>query len=198
MQLRQGKFYESKLLDYLRSLEIIGTYVDVGAHIGNHAIAFALMGAYRVIAFEPQWEMHALLEQNVELNGLQRRIETWHNAVHDRWVMARVGKQIPGNTGATRFEPGAPQGPVGARVVQLDHALGHPHHVGLIKVDVEGEELAVLRSAKNTIVEHKPIIVAEAQEHRHLVALVQHLRPLGYTTDGVTWGATPTYVWHPS
>ena len=34
-------FYELKLLDKIKSLNLNGTYVDAGAHFGNHSIYFS-------------------------------------------------------------------------------------------------------------------------------------------------------------
>lgn len=36
-----GDFYEIVLLEYIKGLKIEGTYIDIGANIGNHAIFFA-------------------------------------------------------------------------------------------------------------------------------------------------------------
>ena len=51
-----------------------GTVVDVGASNGDSAVFFALNGAGRVVALEPDSESFALAEENVRINGLEGRI----------------------------------------------------------------------------------------------------------------------------
>lgn len=56
--------------------------------------------------------------------------------------------------------------------------------VGFIKIDVEGNELAVLQGAINVLKRDKPVLLIEAEERhrRNAVASLQELlSPLGYT-----------------
>jgi FkbM family methyltransferase len=169
-------------------------YVDVGAHVGNHTIAFLLMGAAAVVAFEPQPELYALLGVNTVLNGMRRRVLGKRLVVHDSWKGAAVSSTTPRNSGATRFGPdGVCAYPTGTLDVQLAEA----RHVALIKVDVEGLELAVLRSGRKVIERCKPVVVCEAQDDGRRAELDALLRPLGYWSDGRARCATPTYVWLP-
>jgi Methyltransferase FkbM domain len=57
-------------------------------------------------------------------------------------------------------------------------------NVGLIKIDVEGHELAVLRGAAHTLRRHQPTLVIEAEERHHpgaVAAVTEFLGGLGYT-----------------
>jgi FkbM family methyltransferase len=199
-KLAEGRFYEADLLEEIAEMRIRGTYVDVGAHIGNHTVAFALMGCRRVVALEPQPQIHALLASNVVLNGLLHRVVASRAVVHDRWVGAspaprpgdlqRLREGLP-NSGATAFvsdDRGC------SAVTSIDSAVRRDD-VRLIKVDVEGEELAVLRSAARVIHEQRPVIICEAQTQERFAELDEHLRGLRYVTDGRARCATPTYVW---
>lgn len=75
--LRTGGFYEARLLAMVAALGLVGpqsVVCDIGANIGNHTVYFTkVMGAAKVLAFEPQSYCHATLTDNIALNGLQDR-----------------------------------------------------------------------------------------------------------------------------
>lgn len=55
--------------------------------------------------------------------------------------------------------------------------------VGLVKIDVEGHELAVLRGAVDTLRRNRPAVVVEAEERHHpnaVAAITELLTGLGY------------------
>jgi FkbM family methyltransferase len=85
--------------------------------------------------------------------------------------------------------------PVEVDRVRLDDALeGGPRppaegEVALVKVDVEGFELEVLRGAERTLVRHRPVVVVELEHHRSDVgAAVAYLRSLGYDPEVLVEG----------
>ena len=131
------------------------TYVDVGAHIGFYvSLALATIGpSGRVIAFEPLAESYEKLSASVrEVSGRYPNVE-----IHRAAVGAAPGE-------ATLFGPAAgwkhqtyraslvaaadrtPSGRV--PVVTLDDALGGTS-CRLLKIDVEGSELEVLRGGRS-------------------------------------------------
>lgn len=130
-------------------------YFDVGANFGQ----FALMAGRRVgeagqvHAFEPSGEMVRQARANVELNGLDHVVVN-HVAVSDRPGTLALKVCAPGqesfNSLGTPMR-GADQ--VAAtetvRAITLDdYAAEHGiERVDLIKIDVEGAELAVVRGA---------------------------------------------------
>ena len=75
--LRTRGFYEARLLAMVAALGLVGpqsVVCDIGAKIGNHTVYFAkVMGAAKVLAFEPQAHCHSTLTDNIALNGLQDR-----------------------------------------------------------------------------------------------------------------------------
>ncbi len=182
-------FYEAELLKALLKGAPTGIYVDVGAHIGNHTLAFAAaFPATKVIAIEPNHDSFELLTKNTEAYEVERH----RVAVHDELRHAYIEVQATVNTGNRRIfaEPDTGLSVVDAR--PLDDIVGE-QQIALIKMDVEGCEPAVIRSALNTISRCHPIIVAEAKT-RDLLALVWGLlRPFGYTPSK-RYCATPTYI----
>ena len=68
--------YEISLLEKLKGIIVsekaFGTYVDVGANIGNHTIYFSKI-AKEVIAFEPNPVCYNLIRANLLANKMQQR-----------------------------------------------------------------------------------------------------------------------------
>jgi FkbM family methyltransferase len=122
--------------------------VDVGSHIGTFAIPIARKGA-RVTAIEPQASAFRLLQENAKLNGVE---------LDARQVAIGTGgaltiDEVPGNSGAGFLTPG---GAIGTTA--LDGLVGR---ADVLKVDVEGMELEVLRSARRLIARDRPVIYLE-------------------------------------
>jgi hypothetical protein len=53
----------------------------------------------------------------------------------------------------------------------------------LIKIDVEGGELEVLRGAREALVHHKPVLVIELHDEDRISAMYNFLVPLGYVLE---------------
>jgi FkbM family methyltransferase len=149
---------------------------DVGAHIGTFAIPLALAAGEngRVIAIEADAESFALLRQNLASLGLQSRV-TAHLGVAGGCGGRHRRVRVDRHTSATYFV----SDPEGAAmpVIALDDLQDRSHlrcPVAVIKIDVEGMELAVLRSAERTIARDRPILYVEisiAQMARYGVVL---------------------------
>lgn len=39
----KGEFYENRLLEKIKQMELDGTYIDCGANIGNHSVFFLIL-----------------------------------------------------------------------------------------------------------------------------------------------------------
>ena len=174
--LRKYSAHARNELAMLRSLLRANDVVlDIGAHIGTFAIpiAMACQRSVRVFAFEPQPDVHALLERNVMLNGLDAQISSSCGIVFDRpQSFQRLAHQgLPerrrSNTGATAFvpttEPGAPdhEGPQVFVIDAMIRAGALPARIDLVKVDTEGAELAGLRSCTDLIGRELPVLYVE-------------------------------------
>src|SRR3954451_5993667 len=81
----KGGWYERPFLEHIRSLELRGAYVDVGAHLGTHTIWFArLCRATTVHAIEPVARFARVLRANVDANGIARHVHVHEVGVSDR------------------------------------------------------------------------------------------------------------------
>jgi FkbM family methyltransferase len=183
------QFYELDVLMKCRELYLPGSAViDVGANIGNHAVFFGAFLNAPVYAFEPYQANHDLLEMNIVANRLEGQVISACVAIGDG---DGVGSLHPGpcsNLGTTRVAFGAGEVPVRS----LD-SLSISGPIGLLKVDVEGAEVAVLRGATALIRAWQPDIVVEAGTPRAFVAVAEILLELGYVPRG-RHAVTPTYI----
>jgi len=174
-QLRDFGAHTRNELAFLRSVVTAGDYViDVGGHIGTFAIPLAATvgPAGRVFAVEPHPASHALLVHNVAVNGLGERLATLRAAVGAAPRAAGCAEASParfleteGNTGATYLVPG--QAGEAAQFVTLDEvgtrlvAWGGNPKLDVLKIDVEGAELSVLRSGAGVIGRFLPVVYLE-------------------------------------
>jgi FkbM family methyltransferase len=170
---RMGRPYEEVVLRLVITLTAAGDHiVDVGAHMGNHSVYWALAGR-RVTAFEPNPPVADILERNVRRNGLSRSVTISRLALGARGEPGCLAVGETDNLGSVAVEPDD-DGPVEiARLDDLD--LGT---FSILKIDVEGHEADVLAGATATLRRHRPYVVAEALDGSGPVA--RQLHSLGY------------------
>jgi FkbM family methyltransferase len=165
--------------------------VDAGAYKGGYTYwmrrAVGEHGA--VLAFEPQPDVAARLRSYVGAFGWSN-VEVFEAALSsargERALLRPGSGPSPAASLVGASLPPAPERtPV--RLDTLDHVLAHRRtagRVGLLKCDVEGHELDVLRGAEATLRAHRPAILVECEErhlHGHsMVDVFGHLAALGY------------------
>lgn len=187
-------FYEVEFLEALKEFVIPGDLVlDLGANIGNHTVYFAGIAGCKVMAFEPVASTCDVLRRNVELNGLQQTVEVFQIAVGDQSGAASVALFDDKNVGATRLRM---DGGGEIEVTTVDR-LNFPQSVRLIKIDVEGMDVAVVRGALETLGKHRPILACEAATSAEFAELVNVLAGLGYVAVAC-FNATDTYIFLPA
>lgn len=173
----QGRFYEHAFLDYIASLEIPGTYVDVGACIGTHTVFFALYcPSGRVYAFEPRSVQMRRLRRNVELNQVHGRVIASEWALSDSRGRVEVSLDRRNHVLRTR---------------RLDTLVREP--VAVIKLDVEGMEAQALGGARRMLRRYRPRVFAEAHTEEDVARILAVLEPYGYRATGRVFNASPTY-----
>lgn len=180
-------FYELDLLEDMRArVHAGGLCVDVGAHLGNHTIFLAKVCGMRVLAFEPQPEMYRLLVEHVRINGVEDRVRTFNVALGDVAGHGTLTWPAESNSGGARLQVDD-----GGSVLisTLDEHVG-AETVDLIKVDVEGFELEVLKGGRRAIDRDKPLIYAEAIDAAARKSLEVYLGPRGYVA-GESFCSTP-------
>ncbi|HEY8367890.1 MAG TPA: FkbM family methyltransferase [Thermodesulfobacteriota bacterium] len=180
-----GEWAEAEIDLLVRLLDPGDVALDVGANIGTHTLAFArrVGTGGRVLAFEPQPHVFALLEANVAANRLEQ-VRCLHAGVSDAAGEMLVPDLPPGerfNSGAVALRPvetAAEPGGVRVPVVTLDEQVGD--RCALVKLDVEGMEPRVLAGARRVLSTLRPALYVECNTLEPAWAVVQLTRALGY------------------
>ena len=134
-----------------------GTFVDVGANVGNHTLYFALVkNASKVISFEPNPPAFKACQYSVLLNQLGHRVSVQNFGLSDIDEKAAVQWSGERNLGATKLAPGA-----GELVLKNGDNVLAGELPSLIKIDVETLEMKVLAGLKETISRCRPVIFVE-------------------------------------
>lgn len=166
--------------DFARSnflLDSHGTALDVGANIGNHSLYFARIFS-KVIGFEPNpqnWELCAINCRAVAGVDVQPIGLSDKNFSTDMFFDEL-------NPGASRICDFPRQNSGYANFVRLDD-LELTDSISLIKIDVEGHELNVLKGGAETIKRNEALIIFEQHQscvHGGSSETVEFLRELGY------------------
>jgi FkbM family methyltransferase len=138
-----------------------GVFLDIGANVGIHTLAVAqhVSDGGAVVSFEPHPVNHRLLIHNIVQNRLRHVVAENLGLAESPSVLtgaacAQGGNWSLASQGDYRFE---------VKLVRLDDYLqDHPvPRIDLIKLDVEGAEVRVLRGAKQTIDRFHPLVVFE-------------------------------------
>jgi FkbM family methyltransferase len=162
----EGQYEPHKVAAVQRLLPAGGTFVDVGANKGDFSLIAARTAGPegRVIAFEPGPENATWARKSVELNGYPN-VELLEVALSDSEGEAKLhlGRRSGWHSLVSRP---VDQDTITVRTRTLDTVLaerGSPT-VDMLKIDVEGSELAVLRGARQTL----------SQEHGMWILLDVH------------------------
>jgi protein O-GlcNAc transferase len=187
-----NNFYELKLLEKIKSLNLNGTYVDAGANIGNHTIFFSkFCPSDKVISIELSQNIFEVLNRNVNENNNLSNVELINVGVGEKYKTVTISEMDVTNVGMTKIT-----GDGGDVIVDtLDNILQNETNISVIKLDVEGYEKNALLGAKEIIKKHSPIIIAELKNDKMFDEFKEIAEELGYVTDKVNYASTPTYIW---
>lgn len=169
------------------------TFIDAGGNEGLYTLfAAARVGpGGRVLAFEPSAREFSRLRENVHINHL-KQVEAVKAALSDRGGTAPLRVAEDNHAGhntlgdfayntATLHHEDVP-------LVRLDDAVRERNiaRVDVIKIDVEGHELALLRGARAVLERDHPVLLLELndgalnKQGTDAVEVVELLTELGY------------------
>jgi FkbM family methyltransferase len=208
MPLRREQFW----LDWVNAVSIVGhdiaikqtyeqllgsplrpdLFIDIGANYGTHSLLFLSQGI-EAWSFEPNPSCHGYLKACCALNGWKERIEGV--AVGD--AAGIIELCYPENeTWLGSTDPGVQKELEGKMqlkrqtvpLVPLDEYRSEFQNRRLIlKIDVEGKEVEVLRGARATIEAHRPPIVFESWSSPQRAALYDFFTAMNYRIMRLPW-----------
>jgi len=185
-------FYELDLLQDIYNLNISsGVFVDVGANIGNHTLFFANVMDKEVVSFEPNTIVTERLKRNIELNEATNKVSVIHSAVLDKKGTGKIEQLIENNLGASIFIADN-DGELKSNTLD-EYFTDSNDAVALIKIDVEGNELKVIKGATKLLEREKPILVIELPNYQMLTSCKNILSTYGYELVSRK-SFTPTYI----
>lgn len=172
-----GQYSESEVSVLRGFLRPGDTAIDIGANIGDLTVPMSrLVGPEgRVYAIESHSETYQVLCANLALNGIR----------NTKPVNCFIADAPDVETGGEWGTYGYVSKTWGASIVPLD-ALGVAS-CALIKIDVDGKELEVLRSGAELIGRCRPVLYFENDQKNASPALLGHAAGLGYEL-----------YWHPA
>jgi len=164
------------------------TALDIGANVGHHTLYLASCCA-EVHAFEPYSAVAQCLDEKIQRNRLAHvRLHRVGLGEFDQELDFYAPQGVNTGTGSFVAEHEADNNrAIGRlRVVRADGYIEGLNlaRIDLIKVDVEGFELAVLRGLRCTLARYRPIVMMELSDHARFglvdaEALMAHFPP-GY------------------
>ena len=185
--LETGVWDQDTWLAMERHLAPGATFVDIGAHDGYCSLKGArIVGpAGRVLAVEANPEMVTVLEKNIQASGA-RGIQVLPFACSDNEGVLTLFSASQSNTGSSSLskanasqygEPGQSY-QVASRTLDAIIQKAGVSRVDLVKVDVEGAELLILKGALETLAHYRPALLLELDD--------QLLQPMGTSAAEVT------------
>ncbi|QDS88341.1 hypothetical protein EC9_25310 [Rosistilla ulvae] len=191
--------YETMVREILkRTLQRDGFFIDIDANIGY----FTLLGAQcegkngRVLAFEPVTSTRSRLVRNCDLNGCVN-ISVRRQAASDVTGDASINIGPREHSGISSLRPLETCGTTEEiETIRLDELLSVDDPPSIIKIDVEGAEMCVLRGLSALLGqwgESAPCLVLELSPAflkvfgDNAADLVSQLQQLGYSCYRIEW-----------
>lgn len=159
--------FEPETSELLARLAFPGmVYFDVGANVGCHALPMAKLAGPtgRVYAFEPMTWAYRKFCANLRLNNfsnvfiekiaLGETVGTFHGFFRNQWLISSK-------------QPASPPALEEIQVDTIDNFCRRRNieKVDLIKIDVDGMDLKVLRGGQQTLARSRPQVIVEIGEY---------------------------------
>lgn len=142
------RYLPEKILAWIRDT----VFVDAGAFVGDSTLVFLKYSPRMVWAFEPSPPNQAAFRETMRLNGVEEDlVRLFPQGLSDKPATIHFSAQARSDCSLTG------KGRCTAELVPLD-SLTPPTRIGLIKADLEGMGMSMLRGALQTIKRDKPVL----------------------------------------
>jgi len=188
--LNHDVFYSSlrKEVDFVRGYKNSKNIniIDAGANIGFYSIVYSMLDNTCVTSFEPFPGTYKQLKKNVENNNI-KNIVPLQLGLYSKKANMKIGKPYAFEFYSyfNKFFKFTDKEQIGcysvytsdknalvAEFIKGDECkdIQVKDHIDLIKIDVEGSELEVLKGLNTTIRKHHPVLKIEFNQHAFLAA----------------------------
>ena len=154
---------------------------DIGANYGTHSLLLLALGI-QTISFEPNPACHDFFRLVCESNNLGYRLEPTAigatTGVAELWYPER--EEWLGTTQSTANLTGNIRKIEVPMTTVDNYTSDHGTPLDLVKIDVEGMELDVLRGATETLIKRKPIVLFESWKSEKRTELADFLKGINY------------------
>ena len=184
-------------LEWISSFKPGEILLDCGANVGMYTIWAAVTRACPVYAFEPEAQNYAVLNRNIQLNGVASLVRAYCMGLSDATGLSvlnmadmRVGGSNHSVGEALDFEhkPLATNFVQGCYAAKVDELVARgdipvPNH---IKIDVDGFEPKVVAGARETLRDPavKSLLIEINQNLADHMSMVGELNALGFAHEG--------------
>lgn len=182
-----GEYSEEEVQKLLALIPEDAKVVEVGANIGTITVPLAKK-AHTVFAFEPEPTNAELLKQNLLDSGVSSKVFEFPAALGDHMGHANLPvldysqPKVNGGAVALLSEDASGDGNetiVSVPIYTLD-SYTEFGKIDLIKIDVEGHELEVLKGARETIARDRPRLYVENDRPGLSAALIRYIMEMDY------------------
>jgi FkbM family methyltransferase len=144
-----------------------GSIADIGAHTGAYSLTAALMSKNLVMSFEPHFMNFARLNLNHRGNGLSTRGLYWMAlSDSDAYRPFSISSSLNYLSSGGRLGESRNDVNYFVKTHRLDSVVevNGGRDLSLIKLDVEGAELSVLKGAYGVLEANRPVILFECTD----------------------------------
>jgi len=171
--------WEPRIAEFIHSLlsqDCDGcVMVDIGANVGATTIPQAVnFPNVTFVCFEAHPAIYQRLKENISINRL-RNVKPLNKAVthsnsgdYVEFYAQDVASENLGLSSLSLNIDIEAHQKIAVKAIGVDAFFSYDESkIVIIKIDTQGGELEILRSATNTIVKHRPIIIFEFEEQYH-------------------------------
>jgi len=188
--IKYGEYSDEEVNLFKGFCEKGDSVIEVGANVGAHTLPLSkIVGEKgKIFAFEPQRIIFQSLCANISLNTLSNVFcfQKAASSKKTKLFTPLTNYNREGNFGGISMKK---KGIEEVEVIILDKFL-ELDSLKLLKIDVEGMELEVLKGAKKIIKQFNPFIFVENDRFEKHKNLVTFINDLGYD---MYWCITPLY-----
>lgn len=168
--------------------------IEVGSNIGSHTLPIAkILISGNIFAFEPQEIIYQNLCANLSLNSLSNcfcfKSALTENKNDDLYFL-NLDFSKPQNFGGNKMYKEKKNNTIKSNVDTLDNKFSNLKNLKLLKIDVEGMELNVIKGGISLIKRTNPIIYLENDRIEKSKDLIEFIFSLNYR---IFWHIIPLY-----